>query len=471
MVLRASREEIVLTVPLHPSDMRYTGRPSHLAACPTSGMSSACPGGSGNMEAHPGKAGSLQWGPDCPHHRRCTEPLDCATDAGVASLAADGLGGTACGARRDPPGCSCGPSCGCGCADSQDSGYLSQDSGYLSPLNQSVLSAEDEGTLAPGGELSAEGRAGNGEQPWDWTSGDDEEEEEEEKKAPADVLSARSVAEGPGLEAKPASPHKKSPGLSKWHLLPALQVGWAVCQSMGRARGKPGVDQSLLKQTLLGQTFSIENLIGRKMGLERVDIWKELSERGFPLLLSKLLRFLSGADLLNCVKVSKTWRKIISDDRRASQSLKKASRLRRVSAADSLGDTATRRNTVSRGALSSVQRVGLNSPRKNSAPRQPLGLATPGNASQKSIRHQQVVKTLKWDETLKICPQCASPAKFFSCQQRAVCSSERCSYDYCSLCFCAYHGSKDCVRRHFINCSKSQPQAGSKKSKRNLQRL
>ncbi|XP_067844360.1 F-box only protein 5 [Heptranchias perlo] len=420
--------------------MRYSSRPSHLGACPNSTSSSRCSDGNEIAEMCSKKAGSPQRDSVCLHQARSLKSPESNAGARIAeSFAVPAK----CDSRSKSAGCSCGPS-GCNPASSQDSGYLSQDSGYLSSLNGSSLSNSPEG------------------QPCD---------EEEAKVGPAGVLHVHSVAGGSGLETKSAEPLEKSLRHPKWHLLPALQVGRAVCQRMGQAKGRVGVDQSMLREILPEQSFNIGNLIGRKMGLEHVDVWKELLERGFPHLLIKLLNYLSGSDLRNCVKVSKTWRRIILQDKWASQVLKKASRLRRMSAAHSLGDAATRRYMVSRGALSAVQSVGLNSPQKVSSQPHSFSLAKGSNSSQKSVRHQQVVKTLKWDETLKICPQCGSPAKFLSYQQRAICSSEHCAYDYCSQCFGVFHGSKDCALRLFKNSSKLQPQAGSRKSKRNLQRL
>ncbi|XP_067901677.1 F-box only protein 5-like isoform X2 [Heterodontus francisci] len=465
-VLREAAEEIVMTAPLDPFDMRYSSCASHLSPCPHSTLSRTRSAGGDKVETRSRKAGSQQQDSDCPDHHRCTQSPDFCSDARIRSSTADERSG-AVPAKHNPhhklAGCSCGPS-DCDPTLSQDSGYQSQDSGYFSLLNQSPLPVEDKGNLVLDDDHRTrdppEGQACDGEQPQEWTSGDEEDS--------AVVVPTHSVVEGPRLEAKPVSPRKKQLAFAKWQLLPALQVGWAVCQSMGRVKGRLSVDKSLLKETLQGQVFSIENLIGRKMGLEYVDIWKELSVRGFPELLKKMLRLLSGVDLLNCVKVSKTWRRIIFDDKTASQILK-SSRLRRISAADLLSDAGTRRNTVSRGVLSSVQCVGLHSSQKSST--QPSSPAKLSSASQKSIRHQQLVKTLKWDETLKTCPMCASSAKYLPSQQRAICSRENCSYDYCSLCFCAFHGSKDCGSRHFKNSSKIQPQAGSKKSKRNLKRL
>ncbi|XP_059504814.1 F-box only protein 5 [Stegostoma tigrinum] len=445
--------------------MKFTGHTSHRSSCT---MSSTCSDDGDNMKACCRKAGSLQRDSMFLQHCPDTESPESCIDARITSSANGKLTvavPTEQNTQPKPMGCSYGSSESNpnllldGGHLSSDSGYLSLDNSYLSLLNQSSFSVEEEGNLAQDSDHriggSSEGQACEGEQP----SG-------KEVEVLAAILPTQNQAGNPRLEAKP---REKTLTLTKWQQLPALQVGWAVCHSMGRIKGKLRMDKSLLKETLRGQVFTVENLIGRKMGLEYVDIWKELVDRGFPDLLKKILRFLPLPSLLNCIKVSKTWRRIILDDKRASQLLRTALHLQRSSAADCLGDTTIRRNAVSRGVLSSVQCVGVNSPQKCST--QPSSPVKPNRLSQRSIRHQQVVKTLKWDETLKTCPLCASPAKFSSCEERAVCSNENCSYDYCSLCFDTFHGSKDCARRQYRSLFKSQPQAGSKKSKRNLKRL
>ncbi|XP_032881946.1 F-box only protein 5 isoform X3 [Amblyraja radiata] len=289
------------------------------------------------------------------------------------------------------------------------SGYKhspSGDSGYTSLLNISSLSAEGERSLGDHeAESSPEGPSDRAERHQKWTSGIDIEEEKE-------VATAQQVAPGtPEPDGNLTLPSLSSQRPCKWHMLPALQVGRAVCESVGLAKVLHCPDQSPLRKVLQSQTFPIDRLIGRKMGLEHVDILKELSERGFPCILRKILRYLCGADLLCCAKVCKIWKKIICSDRRANQALKKASRT------------------------------------------------------------QKVVKTLKQDEVLKICPLCASPSKFLPYQERAVCTSEVCAYDYCCLCLSFFHGSKSCARHRLHSNSRAQPLVGSKKSKQNLRRL
>ncbi|XP_051869062.1 F-box only protein 5-like [Pristis pectinata] len=399
---------------------------AHHLACPSSQRVGGLPDGSDNLEAGCRKDVT-------PQRRSPCLPCGCGTHSPARRESLS--------CSDDPPGLEHSPS---------------RDSGYSSLLNISSPAAGQEGSLEPEGDgeagVSPAGAGGR----WDRRLGTEEEE------GASPLVPCRSNA--PESNGKPVSPAPGSQRPCNWHLLPALQVGMAACLSVGRAKGLHPAHHSPLKPALQGLAFSIDCLIGRKMGLEHVDIWKELSERGFPCILRRILRYLSAADLLCCVKVSKIWKKIICNDKRAHQALKKATRLQRA-------DAAKRENVVSRGTLTSIQRQCPEFAQTDFSKFRPASQPKPGSDSQKSIRHQQVVKTLRQDELLKRCPLCGSPAKFRHCEERAVCTSESCAYDYCSLCLSSYHGSKACARHRFHSSSKTQPRVGSKRSKQNLQRL
>ncbi|XP_038672939.1 F-box only protein 5 [Scyliorhinus canicula] len=402
-------------------------------------------GDSEKLETCPRKMGSLQDDLDSPHHHHHqSDPVDCR----ITSPAVGELIGTVPAKEnphRKPPGCSCA------CPDCNPASC--QDSGYLSLLSQPSLLIDEEGDLVPDADhrarSSPEGRGCTGGQPCKCTLGKGMED-------PTSITRVHSVTANTRLENKPVNPPAGLKGL------PALQAGWTACQVVDHEK-----DQ--LKETLQEQECNVKNLIGRKMGLEYVDICKELLDRGVPQLLKIIQGFLPPTDLLICAKVSKTWRRIIFDNKTRRQLLKEASHLQKGSAANLAGERTIRRYTVSRGALSSVQRVGVNSPQKSSL--QTFSPVKLNPNSQNWIRNQRIVKTLKWDETLKTCPLCNSAARFMPHEQRAVCINGSCSYDYCTLCFHTFHGSKDCACRHFRKRSQLQPQAGSKRSKRNLKRL
>ncbi|GCB76280.1 hypothetical protein scyTo_0019118 [Scyliorhinus torazame] len=401
-------------------------------------------GDSERLDTCPRKMGSLLGDLDSPHRHHQSESADCR----ITSSAVGELVGTVPAKEnpdRKPPGCSCA------CPDCNPA--LCQDSGYLSLLSQPSLLIDEEGHLDPDSDRqarsSAEGRGCTGGQPCKCTLGKGMED-------PTSIARVHCVTANPRLENKPVNPPAGLKGL------PALQAGWTACQVVDHEK-----DQ--LKETLQEQDCNVKNLIGRKMGLEHVNICKELLDRGVLEPLKIIQGFLPPTDLLICAKVSKTWRRIIFDNKTRRQLLKEASHLQKWSADNVAGDRTIRRYTVSRGALSSVQRVGVNSPQKSSL--QTFSPVKLNPNSRNWIRNQRIVKTLKWDETLKTCPQCNSAARFMPHEQRAVCSNWSCSYDYCSLCFHTFHGSKDCACRHFRKRSQLQPQAGSKKSKRNLKRL
>ncbi|XP_027959166.1 F-box only protein 5 isoform X2 [Eumetopias jubatus] len=197
------------------------------------------------------------------------------------------------------------------------------------------------------------------------------------------------------------------------NLLPALHFAKMVCSTLKKnAKQNPKIDGEKLKEFISSENFKLQNIIGRKMGLECVDILSELFRRGLRHLLANILTQLNDMDLINMSKVSTTWKKILEDDKGAFQLYNKA-----------------------------IQRV-------------------------------TVAKTLKGNESLKACIRCNSPAKYDCYLQRAICKREGCGFDYCTRCLCNYHTTKECSNSKPLKASyKIGPLPGTKKSKKNLRRL
>ncbi|XP_005891607.2 F-box only protein 5 isoform X2 [Bos mutus] len=197
------------------------------------------------------------------------------------------------------------------------------------------------------------------------------------------------------------------------NLLPALHFEKVVCSTLKKnCKRNPKIDWEKLKEFISSGNFRLQNIIGRKMGLECVDILSELFRRGLKHLLANILTQLSEMDLINVSKVSTTWKKILEDDKVALQLYNKA-----------------------------IQRI-------------------------------TVAKTLKKNESLKACIRCNSPAKYDCYLQRATCKRESCGFDYCTKCLCTYHTSEDCSNGKPLKASyKMGPVPGTKKSKKNLRRL
>uniref|UniRef100_A0A4X1VSB3 ZBR-type domain-containing protein n=1 Tax=Sus scrofa TaxID=9823 RepID=A0A4X1VSB3_PIG len=197
------------------------------------------------------------------------------------------------------------------------------------------------------------------------------------------------------------------------NLLPALHFAKFVCSTLKKnCKRNPKIDREKLKEFVSSGNFRLQNIIGRKMGLECVDILSELFRRGLRHLLANILTQLSDMDLINVSRVSTTWKKILEDDKGALQLYNKA-----------------------------IQRI-------------------------------TVAKTLKKNESLKACIRCNSPAKYDCYLQRATCKREGCGFDYCTRCLCDYHTSEDCSNSKPLKASyKMGPLPGTKKSKKNLRRL
>ncbi|XP_004440744.1 PREDICTED: F-box only protein 5 isoform X1 [Ceratotherium simum simum] len=257
------------------------------------------------------------------------------------------------------------------------------------------------------------------------------------------------------------------------NFLPALHFAKLVCSTLKKnAKRNPKIDREKLKE-FISSDFRLQNIIGRKMGLEYVDILSELFRRDLRHVLANILTQLNDMDLINVSKVSTTWKKILEDDKGAMQLYNKA--IQRVSEKNSKfsPQASTREYVMIRTALASVQKSAAQAPPKKGARTK---LSDPGDQKDSTYsRHNEfseVAKTLKNNESLKACVRCNSPAKYDCYLERATCKREGCGFDYCTRCLCNYHTTKDCSNGKPPKTGyKMGPLPGTKKSKKNLRRL
>ncbi|XP_053104751.1 F-box only protein 43 isoform X2 [Hemicordylus capensis] len=197
---------------------------------------------------------------------------------------------------------------------------------------------------------------------------------------------------------------------------PALQV---IHELFAQSRSKR-TKQSDLLRNIDGAGMSVlkcivAQLIGKKMGLEKLDILTELRDRDLKHVLAMILDILTVESLCSMWKVSKNWQQIVIQDKHANRRRKLYIKQLRAEA--------------------------------------------------------KVAKTLFTDEALKPCPRCQCPAKYQPIKKRGLCSRENCAFDFCVLCLCAFHGSKDCSSSTDKWQNRKEALPGSAKSKRNLKRL
>uniref|UniRef100_A0A8C7A2T8 F-box protein 5 n=1 Tax=Nothoprocta perdicaria TaxID=30464 RepID=A0A8C7A2T8_NOTPE len=248
-------------------------------------------------------------------------------------------------------------------------------------------------------------------------------------------------------------------------LLPVIHYEKMICSTL-KKNGKRNLRSwTAIDKIVFRGKFELHNLIGKKMGLDRIDILAELFQKNLKHILTSILRHLDEMDLVNVAKVSTTWKKILHDDKRAFQKYNEA--VRNISDGSKTSEHAgTREYVIYRTALASVQKAA------------PPNFSKKGNRSKTSKNHSRLIefsetaKTLKNFESLKVCHRCGSPAKYDSYLHRATCSRESCGFDFCTKCMCSYHSSSDCMSGKPLKSScKLGPLPGTKKSKQNLRRL
>ncbi|XP_067093297.1 F-box only protein 43 isoform X1 [Osmerus mordax] len=225
-------------------------------------------------------------------------------------------------------------------------------------------------------------------------------------------------------------------------------------------------------------TMPLAGLIGRKIGLEKVDVFTELKKRNLRHILSMVLKQLSPEDIYRFSQVCTSWNCIIQQDKMATRRrklyLKEVKMALELGSATHVPDAETRLNLLNRSALRSVQAQSTTPSTRTPQSAHSTGTPVQHNTSYSSSKRDkflQVAKTLFNDECLKACPRCQHPARCHSVKREGVCSTADCGFQFCTACLCAFHGSKDCESLSAHRRMKKDVLPGSAQSKRNLRRL
>uniref|UniRef100_A0A3Q1G945 F-box protein 43 n=1 Tax=Acanthochromis polyacanthus TaxID=80966 RepID=A0A3Q1G945_9TELE len=267
-------------------------------------------------------------------------------------------------------------------------------------------------------------------------------------------------------KATPSTTTKTTP--ADLSLTPALQLVHAMCQHKTQmfAGQSPSLKEQLKSTAALIETpvmfrttMPLAGLIGRKMGLVKVDILTELKKRNLRHILAVILGSLSSESVYRCGQVCKSWNQIIQQDKRASQ--RRRNHLSQVEHAGAVhvSDAETRVALLQRSGLKTVQAQSRNS-----------SYCTP-HSSSKRDKFLEVAKTLFNDKYLKPCPRCQHPARCHSVKKEGVCSRADCGFQFCTSCLCAFHSSQECGSQSAGRRKKDILLPGSTQSKRNIRRL
>ncbi|NXU74840.1 FBX43 protein, partial [Oreotrochilus melanogaster] len=257
---------------------------------------------------------------------------------------------------------------------------------------------------------------------------------------------------------------------------PALKIVHEICLQRQRS-DKKTVPENIGGTEIFALEHVLAGLIGKKMGLEKIDILTELKYRNLKHVLAIVLDALTVESLCSIWKVSKNWREIIVQDKSADVRRKLyIKHLKDEAGEDFLKaeDAATRLNVLNRSALRPVQ-AQARTPVVRTPPSYseltPRRCSSAPHSTSRQEEYLKVAKTLFTDEALKPCPRCQYPAKYQSVKKRGLCSRETCAFEFCILCLHAFHGSKECNSLSAKWRNKKDAPPGSAESKRNLKRL
>ncbi|XP_008063859.1 LOW QUALITY PROTEIN: F-box only protein 43 [Carlito syrichta] len=314
-------------------------------------------------------------------------------------------------------------------------------------------------------------------------------ETEEEKPIVHSDSETRPAADSNISESQPNRDESRDSTLNLKNLsnTPALQLVHELFMKSKRKRVQQNGAHEFLEERDRGKIAVLQcvlaGLIGKKMGIEKLDILTELKYRNLRHVLAMVLDSLTAENLCSVWNVSRSWREIVVQDKKANRRRKfyvTQLKINSEGAVYNVEDAATRLQLLNRSALRSVQaqartpssqkeQVSTSSPWGEVLT--PLASSSLTHLSSKQEDYIKVAKTLFSDEALKPCPRCQSPAKYQPYKQRGLCSRTTCGFDFCVLCLCAYHGSEECSKGAAKPRNRKDALPGSAQSKRNLKRL
>ncbi|XP_009556298.2 F-box only protein 43 [Cuculus canorus] len=256
---------------------------------------------------------------------------------------------------------------------------------------------------------------------------------------------------------------------------PALKIAHETC--LRKRRSDQNQISGIIDETEISALeYVLAGLIGKKMGLEKLDILTELKYRNLKHVLAIVLDALTVESLCSVWKVSKNWREIIVQDKSADKRRKLYIKHLKETAGENFlntEDAATRLNVL-RSALRPVQAQARTPVVQTTPLYTELALRRCSSAPHSTSRQEEyikVAKTLFTDEALKPCPRCRYPAKYQLVKKWGLCSREACAFEFCISCLRAFHGSKECNTSSAKRKNKKDAPPGSGQSKRNLKRL
>ncbi|NXX66582.1 FBX43 protein, partial [Spizella passerina] len=258
---------------------------------------------------------------------------------------------------------------------------------------------------------------------------------------------------------------------------PALKIIHEICLRRQRLHQKQ-ISENIDGTEIFALDHVLPGLIGKKMGLDKLDILTELKHRNLRHVLAIVLDASTVESLcrekgmLLQMNENNLWNTGCCCQQNLFFSEKKRHFL--IEHLLKAEDAATRLNILNRSALRCVQAQArtplLQTPPSHTEITPRRCSSVPHSASRQE-EYMKVAKTLFTDEALKPCPRCQYPAKYQLVMKLGLCSREACAFEFCILCLQAFHGSKECNSLSAKRKNKKDAPPGSAQSKRNLKRL
>ncbi|XP_065315581.1 F-box only protein 43-like [Gordionus sp. m RMFG-2023] len=185
--------------------------------------------------------------------------------------------------------------------------------------------------------------------------------------------------------------------------------------------------------------FPIELIIGKKMGREKIDYFKEFYAINCYMLIDQTLATIQYPSFCKICLVSKLWCHLVQNSNKYKKGLQKYNNFHKNQEQKENINNIKHKYMEQRKPLKNLEK------QLNILPKIPFAEVNKNYQPSKLDIYIKKAKTLKNCENFVPCPKCHYPALFKPIMEKGVCTSTHCGFQFCSKCKLEFHKSIPCL--------------------------